>query len=196
MNFEDHVLVSSCCFFLELCGLSASMLRVDIAALRQISSYYNNSVEHNARYDHVSPKSSAFYAVSHGGHFTVSLARALADDYIHHDHLNITKKRDVPSSDFKDKPSLALMTVLHHLEKASLPLATEGSTCGSWLLSGSGDGLEFRSRQKESSQQWSLVTTFCQMHHLPLSTRYISLLAKDNDWVLYFSFLYLFGLLV
>ncbi|CAD5188311.1 unnamed protein product [Musa acuminata subsp. malaccensis] len=183
MNFEDHVLVSSCCFFLELCGLSASILRVDIAALRQISSYYNNSVEQNARYDHVSPKSSAFYAVSHGGHFTVSLARALADDYIHHDHLNITKKSDVPSSDFKDKPSLALMTVLHHLEKASLPLSTEGSTCGSWLLSGSGDGLEFRSRQKESSQQWSLVTRFCQMHHLPLSTRYISLLAKDNDWV-------------
>ncbi|XP_042376004.1 uncharacterized protein LOC121969811 isoform X2 [Zingiber officinale] len=181
-RFEDSVLVSSCSFLLELCGLSASMLRVDIAALRRISSCYN-SFEHNAHYDQVSPKGSAFRSVSHDGQLTASLARALADDYVRREHLKISKKGDASESIIKDKPSVALMTILHHLEKASLPFLADENTCGSWLVSGVGNGLEFRAKQKESSQQWSLVTKFCQMHQLPMSTRYLSLLANDNDWV-------------
>lgn len=182
MHFEDSVLVASCALFLELCGLSASMLRVDIAALRRIASYHN-SVEHNVHYEHVSPKGSVVHAVSHEGDLTVSLARALADDYICHDHLNILEKKDVPSEVLKGKPSQPLMSVLHHLEKASLPPMDESKTSGAWLLSGIGDGSEFRSQQKDASQRWNLVTAFCQMHHLPLSTKYLALLANDNDWV-------------
>ncbi|XP_008786547.2 uncharacterized protein LOC103704848 [Phoenix dactylifera] len=182
MHFEDSVLVASCAFFLELCGLSASILRVDIAALRRISAYYN-SAEHNVHYEHVSPRGSVLHAVSHEGDLTASLARALADDYIHHDHLNILEKKDGPSEVSKDKPSQPLMSVLHHLEKASLPPIDESETSGTWLLSGIGDGSEFRSRQKDASRCWNLVTAFCQMHHLPLSTKYLALLANDNDWV-------------
>lgn len=165
------------------------MLRVDIAALRRISSCYN-SFEHNAHYDQVSPKGSAFRSVSHDGQLTASLARALADDYVRREHLKISKKGDASESIIKDKPSVALMTILHHLEKASLPFLADENTCGSWLVSGIGNGLEFRAKQKESSQQWSLVTKFCQMHQLPMSTRYLSLLAKDNDWVFFMIILY------
>lgn len=196
MHYEDPVLVSACSFFLELCGLSASMLRVDISALTRISSYYSLFGQ-STQPDQVSPKTSAFYVAPYEGHVTASLARALADDYIHHDHLNISTKREVHSKVVKDKPCLAFMTVLHHLEKASLQLMNEENRCGLWLLSGTGDGLEFRSKQKEFSQRWNLVTTFCQTHQLPLSTRYLSLLAKDNDWVLFILLLYnLSGLLV
>jgi spatacsin len=59
----------------------------------------------------------------------------------------------------------------------------DGKTCGSWLLTGSGDGTELRDQQKVASQHWNLVTAFCQMHQLPLSTKYLAVLARDNDWV-------------
>jgi spatacsin len=63
-HFVDSVLVSSCAFLLELCGLSASMLHVDVSALRRISSFYKSS-ENNEKYSQISPKGSAFQAVSH-----------------------------------------------------------------------------------------------------------------------------------
>ncbi|KAF8404468.1 hypothetical protein HHK36_009353 [Tetracentron sinense] len=180
MHFEDSVLVASCAFLLELCGLSASMLRVDVAALRRISSFYESG-EYSEHY--LSPKGSAFHAVSHEGEITVSLARALADDYLHHDSASITEQKGTPNMVASKRPSRALVAVLQHLEKVSLPLMAAGKTCGSWLLNGSGDGTEFRSQQKAASQHWNLVTVFCQMHQIPLSTKYLSVLAKDNDWV-------------
>ncbi|XP_058111329.1 uncharacterized protein LOC131254340 isoform X2 [Magnolia sinica] len=182
LHFEDSVLVASCAFLFELCGLSASMLRVDVAALRRISSFYK-SIDYNEQHKHLSPKGSAFCAVSSEGDLTVSLARALAEDYQHHDNLGIQQK-DTPNRVAASRqPSRALMAVLQHLEKVSLPVFVEGNTCGSWLLSGSGDGTEFRSQQKDASRHWNLVTAFCQLHHLPLSTKYLAVLAKDNDWV-------------
>lgn len=189
MHFEDSVLVASCIFLLELCGLPASLLRVDVAVLKRISSYYN-SIRHNAQYGRVSPRGSAIHAVSHEGDITVSLAQALADNNIHHDHLKIIDQRHDSYKVSKGKqPPRSLMTVLQHLEKASLPSIDEGKTCGYWLSSGNGDSYELRSQQKDASLQWNLVTAFCQMHHLPLSTKYLALLANDNDWVLlYFSF--------
>jgi spatacsin len=63
----------------------------------------------------------------------------------------------------------------------------DGKTCGSWLLTGIGDGTELREKQKVASQYWNLVTLFCQMHQLPLSTKYLTVLARDNDWVIIFS---------
>lgn len=164
------------------------MLRVDVAALRRISSFYK-STEYNENYKHLSPKGSAFHAVSREGDFTVSLARALVDDYKHHDKFSVTMQNGAPGKVAASKrPSRALQAVLQHLEKASLPLLVEGRTCGSWLSSGSGDGTEFRHQQKVASQHWNLVTAFCQMHHLPQSTKYLSILANDNDWVhIYFS---------
>ncbi|OVA08128.1 Spatacsin [Macleaya cordata] len=182
-HFEDSVLVASCAFLLELCGLSASMLRVDVAALRRISSFYKSS-EYNEHFQHLSPKGSAFHAVPHEGDITVSLARALADDYLHHDNASTVEQEETPNRVVASKqPSRAVLAVLQHLEKASLPLMVDGRTCGSWLLSGSGNGTEFRSQQKAASQHWSLVTAFCQMHQIPLSTKYLAVLAKDNDWV-------------
>ncbi|KAM3708731.1 hypothetical protein ACJW31_02G119000 [Castanea mollissima] len=181
MHFEDSVLVASCAFLLELCGSSASMLRIDIAALRRISSFYK-STEINENFRQLSPKVSAFHATSRESDIIQSLARALADDYLHQDSAIKTKPKGTPNSVTSKQASRVLMLVLQHLEKASLPVM-EGNTCGSWLLSGHGNGTELRSQQKAASQHWNLVTVFCQMHQLPLSTKYLAVLARDNDWV-------------
>lgn len=186
INFEDSVLVASCALFLELCGFSASMLRIDIAALRRMSSFYKSS-ENIESLKQVSTKGSAFHAVSHGSDITESLARALADEHLHQDNSSTAKQKGASNLAAGKQPSRALMLVLQHLEKASLPPMVDGKTCGSWLLSGNGDGIELRSQQKAASHHWNLVTTFCQMHHLPLSTKYLSVLARDNDWVGFLS---------
>lgn len=181
-HFEDNILVASCAFLLELCGLSASMLRVDVAALKRISSFYKSS-ENGESHKQLSPKGSSFHALPLEDNITESLARALADEYMHED--NTTKAEQKGSSDSvaSARPSRAVILVLQHLEKASLPMMLDGKTCGSWLLTGNGDGTELRSQQKAASQRWNLVTVFCQMHQLPLSTKYLAVLAQDNDWV-------------
>lgn len=185
MHFEDPVLVASCAFLLELCGLSGSMLRVDIAALKRISSFYKLA-ESNQQHRQLSPKGSAFYL----GDLTDSLARALADEYSSN---MISRQKGISSSKLQEQPSQALMLVLQHLEKVSLPLLSDGTTYGSWLSSGNGDGTEFRNKQKEASQHWNLVTVFCQIHQIPLSTKYLALLARDNDWVCYPLFCFYLG---
>lgn len=182
MHFDDPVLVASCAFLLELCGVSTSMLRIDIATLLRISDYYT-SIRQNTHHD-VSPKGSAIHAESHEGDITYSLARALADNYIQHDNLMELKQKEVHVNVSRGNQLLQpLSIVLQHLEKASFPSLEEGKTCGFWLSSGTGNGFEFRSQQKDASQHWKLVTDFCQIHHLPLSTKYLALLANDNDWV-------------
>ncbi|KAF5727678.1 hypothetical protein HS088_TW22G01374 [Tripterygium wilfordii] len=182
-HFEDSVMVASCAFLLELCGLSASILRVDIAALRRISLYYKTT-ENSENYTKLS-NGSAFHAVSHEGDALESLARALAEEYLHQHSAKSAKAN--PNSPLSRQPSRALMLVLQHLENASLPLMVHGKTCGSWLSTGDGNGNELRSQQKVASQHWNLVTAFCQMHQLPLSTKYLVVLARDNDWVGFLS---------
>eukprot|EP00257_Ricinus_communis_P021930 XP_015581513.1 uncharacterized protein LOC8264038 isoform X1 [Ricinus communis] len=184
-HFEDSVLVASCAFLLELCGLSASMLRVDIAALRRISSFHKLS--DNEKYGQISPKGSVLHLASHKGGMVESLARSLADEYLRKDSVSDAKLKRSSDLLASKRPSRALMLVLQHLEKASLPVMMDGKTCGSWLLTGSGDGAELRSQQKAASQRWNLVTVFCQMHQLPLSTKYLAVLARDNDWVGFLS---------
>lgn len=181
MHFQDSLLVASCAFLLELCGLSAYMLRIDIAALRRISSFYKS----NAHFDYIQllPKGLAYDSKLPEDDIAYSLGRVLADDYVNHDSAGIMYKNEGIGSITTKRPSRALMLVQQHLEKASLPLLTDGMTCGSWLLSGNGDGAELRSQQKDASLYWSLVTTFCRVHQIPLSTNYLALLARDNDWV-------------
>ncbi|KAJ7945315.1 Spatacsin [Quillaja saponaria] len=186
MHFEDSMLVASCAFLLELCGLSASMLRVDVVTLRRIASFCK-SREQNENLWQFSPKGSIFHAISHEGDVTESLARALADDYSRKDSTGFATEKGTSKSYASKRPSRALTLVLHHLEKASFPQMVGGSTCGSWLLSGNGDGTELRSQQKAASQYWSLVTVFCRIHQLPLSTKYLAVLARDNDWVGFLS---------
>ncbi|KAF3781980.1 Spatacsin-C domain-containing protein [Nymphaea thermarum] len=173
LHFEDPVLVAACIFLLEMCGFFPTMLRVDIAVLQRISSFYKSK---NYKEHQFTTKGSTFLVTPANGDSTVSLARTLADEYLHYNGL----KQKAPIG---QHPSHTLMAVLQHLEKASLPVMVDGPTCGSWLLSGMGDGADLRARQKAASHHWSLVTRFCQMHHLPISTRYLSMLAKDNDWV-------------
>ncbi|KAJ1412898.1 Spatacsin [Sesbania bispinosa] len=182
MHFEDSMLVASCAFLLELCGLSASKMRIDIAVLKRISSFYKSS-ENNDNLRQLSPKGSVFHAISHEGDVAESLARALADEYLHKDSPVVASETGAPSK----RPSRALMLVLHHLEKASLPQLVDGNTYGSWLLTGNGDGNELRSHRKAASQHWTLVTSFCRLHQLPLSTKYLAVLARDNDWIEFLS---------
>ncbi|XP_076902084.1 uncharacterized protein LOC143556706 isoform X1 [Bidens hawaiensis] len=182
MHFEDSVLVASCAFLLELCGLSPSMLQVDIAALRRISSFFK-SIDHTDNSVQTSFKGSAFLE----GDITGSMARALAEYYLKNYNTGVTREKDKYSSTNGKQASRALVLVLQNLEKASLPSLVSGETCGSWLMSGNGDGADLRAQQKAASQHWSLVTEFCKMHQIPLSTKYLAVLAKDNDWVGFLS---------
>ncbi|CAL4895148.1 unnamed protein product [Urochloa decumbens] len=181
-NFEDSTLVASCIFLLELCGLCANMLRLDIAALRRISSYYK-SVQQNKHFDLPSPKGPELHVQSHGADIVPALARALAEDYVQSDHLHVLEQTQTSMAPKREQTPQPLISILQHLEKASLPSLDEGKTCGFWLLTGVGDASLYRSQQNEASQHWNLVTEFCQAHHLPLSTKYLALLANDNDWV-------------
>lgn len=186
-HFEDSVFVASCAFLLELCGLSASMLRVDIAVLRRISSFYQ-CTQNGDISKQVLGKGSAFHSLHHEGDIVAYLAQALADEYVHQDTVGSFNQKGAPKIIANRRPCRALMLVLLHLEKASLPQLVGGRTCGTWLLSGNGDGAELRNGQKAASQLWSLVTNFCQMHQLPVSTKYLALLARDNDWVCFYFF--------
>ncbi|XP_024990189.1 uncharacterized protein LOC112524555 isoform X3 [Cynara cardunculus var. scolymus] len=186
MHFEDSVLVASCAFLLELCGLSPSMLQVDIAALRRISSFFK-SVEYTDNSVQPSFKGSIFLPTPLEGDITSSLARALAEYYLKNYHTGIVKEKDKQITSNAKQAARALVLVLQNLEKASLPSLVSGETCGSWLMSGNGDGAELRSQQKAASQHWSLVTEFCRMHQIPMSTKYLAVLAKDNDWVGFLS---------
>jgi len=183
------MLAASCAFLLELCGLSASKMRIDIAVLKRISSFYKSS-ETNESFKQLSPNGSVFHAISHESDVTESLARALADEYLLKDSLVIASEVEAPTP--SKQPSRSLILVLHHLEKASLPPYVDGNTYGSWILSGNGDGNELRSHRKVSSQHWSLVTNFCRLHQLPLSTKYLCVLARDNDWVCFFFCYYFY----
>ncbi|CAN8328713.1 unnamed protein product [Cochlearia groenlandica] len=186
-HFGDSVMVASCAFLLELCGLSASMLRIDVASLRRISSFYklSNNADMTQK---KSPKASIFHAVSSEGDLMGSLARALANEYAYPDISSVSKQKHNPDSISGSQPCLPLMLVLHHLEQASLPeIGEDRKTSGFWLLTGDGDGSELRSQQTSDSLHWSLVTLFCQMHKIPLSTKYLATLARDNDWVGFLS---------
>lgn len=186
LHFEDSVLVASCALLLELCGLSASILQIDVAALRRISSFYKSG-DHGNQTVELSPRGSAVHTKSIEADVTESLARALADDYLRNESSSSAKQRDLQNNVTGKLPTRALMMVLQHLEKASLPVFAAGMTCGSWLATGCGDGTELRSQQKAASEKWNLVTVFCQMHQMPLSTRYLACLARDNDWVGFLS---------
>lgn len=186
IHFKDSVLVASCAFLLELSGLPASILHIDISALRRISSFYRSSdyADYRNQLMQLSPRGSALHAtLTEGGDITESLARALADDYLHNDYPSTIKRKALQNDYACKPPSRTLVIFLQHLEKASLPSYADGMTCGSWLSTGNGDGVELRSQQKSASQNWNLVTIFCQMHQISLSTKYLALLARDNDWV-------------
>lgn len=186
VHFADSVLVASCALLLELCGLSPGTLQIDVAALRRIASF-NKSGPCSNHPQQLSPRGSSFHSNTCDNNITESLARGLADDYCQNDWFNqaIQKSDQFTTSD--RQPSRALILVLQHLETSSLPSSVDGVTCGSWLLTGNGDGVELRSQQKAASEHWNLVTTFCQAHQLPVSTRYLALLARDNDWVGFLS---------
>ena len=177
-HYQDYVLVASCALLLEICGLSASVLRVDAAALRRVHSFYrSNQIMQQKQL----LSNSATLHASCDVNITDSLAQALADYYLHQG--GCVNKQEDAEKPVSNHLSPTLLLVLQHLEKASLLVYSGEQTCGSWLLSGNGDGNELRSQQKAASQSWNLVTFFCQMHQIPLSTVYLSYLARDNDWV-------------
>lgn len=181
-HFENSVLVASCAFLLELGGLSASMLRVDVAALRRISTFYKSGQSFE-NFRQLSPKGSAFHPVPLESDKIETLARALADEYLHQESSSVKKPKKTSDSEPPKRCPQVLLFVLQHLEEVSLPQVVDGNSCGSWLLSGKGDGAELRNQQKAASHYWNLVTVFCRMHSLPLSSKYLALLARDNDWV-------------
>ncbi|XP_056696690.1 uncharacterized protein [Spinacia oleracea] len=182
-HYQDYVLVASCALLLEICGLSASMLRVDVAALRRIHSFYrsNQIMQQNQ----LLSNSTTLHTASSEVTVADSVAQALADYYLHQSG-SVNKQEDFQKPITNHHPP-TLLLVLQHLEKASLLVYAGEKTCGSWLLSGDGDGNELRSQQKAASQHWNLVTLFCQMHQIPLSTVYLAFLARDNDWVGFLS---------
>ncbi|XP_023518582.1 uncharacterized protein LOC111782046 isoform X2 [Cucurbita pepo subsp. pepo] len=181
-HFENSVLVASCAFLLELGGLSASMLRVDVAALRRISTFYKSGQSFE-NFRQLSPKGSAFHPVPLESDKIETLARALADEYLHQESSSVNEPKGTSDPAPPKRCSQVLLFVLQHLEEVSLPHMVDGNSCGSWLLCGKGDGTELRNQQKAASHHWNLVRVFCRMHRIPLSSKYLALLARDNDWV-------------
>jgi hypothetical protein len=98
------VVVVACVSFLELCGLSAQLLQVDVAALNRITTYFKEQ-----------------------GHGADSLSAGLQR-----------------------------------------------------LKSRKYEGLDYA---RSMSERWSLVTSFCRGHQLPLSTTYLAAIARYNDYV-------------
>lgn len=188
MNYENSVVVAACASFLELCGLPATMLRVDIAALCRISAFYKVSGQSELETGAAvaSPETQVDWSNFYGTDVAGSLARALADEYMETGVVVLTKRKIDASGKRipNERPSRTLMAVLQELEKASLMEGPRMSaSAGSWLMNGLGDGSQLRAQQRESSERWSLVTTFCNVHQLPISTVYLTTLARDNDWV-------------
>ncbi|KAJ8447051.1 hypothetical protein Cgig2_033620 [Carnegiea gigantea] len=182
-HYQDPVLVASCAFLLELCGLSASILRVDVAALNRIHSFYKSNLTEQQK--QLLSNGATLHSASSDATVADSLAQALADYYLRSEN-GLIKREGTQKPVPQQQPS-PLMVVLQHLEKASILMSGGEKTCGSWLLCGEGDGNELRSQQKAASQHWKLVTVFCQMHQLPFSTVYLASLARDNDWVGFLS---------
>lgn len=190
-HFEDSLLVASCATLLELCGLSASIMQVDIAALRRISSFYRSG-EYATRSNSLQMSFPLHVTLAEEGDIAESLARRLADYYVRRGYSYLMERRGRDHSPSK-QPASVLLVLLHHLERACFPVYIDELTCGSWLATGKGDGFELRSQQKAASQKWNLVTTFCQIHQMPLSTKYLAALARDNDWVGFLSEAHLGG---
>ncbi|KAJ3701358.1 hypothetical protein LUZ61_005063 [Rhynchospora tenuis] len=158
-SFDDSSVVASCDFLFELCGISFEMLRLDINALRRISSHCN-------RVDKT---------------LALNLAKGLAEEYLKYDYLELKSQNQNQCQ--KMPPSKTLVKILQCLEEASLPVIEEEESCGFWLKTGTGDASHLRLKQSEASRYWNLVIDFCQVHHLPISTKYLALLANNNDWV-------------
>ena len=172
MNFENPVMVAAASSFLELCGFPAIMLRVDVAALSRINSFCKLKGLADIHVDS---------SVMHENDPAGSLARLLADAYREAGVTILSPKKSKTPLD--GKLSTTLLTVLQILEKASLTSVEKDVSPGAWLFNGMYDGSELRRKQCESSERWSLVTTFCNVHQLPISTVYLTVLARDNDWV-------------
>ncbi|CAA6664133.1 unnamed protein product [Spirodela intermedia] len=113
-------------------------------------------VDISCNFNHVISTDTAFHTFSQEGGQTASLARALADNYQRLIDLGILHHKDSPVP----------------IESCKQPPGPLFLFCSIW-----------RKQQEADSKHWSLVTEFCRMHRLPLSTKYLALLAKDNDWV-------------
>lgn len=178
-HYEDTVVVAACVSFLELCGLSAQLLQVDVAALNRITSYLK---EQGHGEDSLSAGLQRLKSGKYEGlDYARSLARALAEEYATAGLGVLNGKVGA-----NQRPWKALLILLPLLEKATLrhdALKKVQSNAGAWLMHGVGDGNELRSLQRSMSERWSLVTAFCRGHQLPLSTTYLATIARYNDWV-------------
>lgn len=171
-NFDNIVVVTACTSFLELCGLPAQLLQVDVAALNRISSHIKNQDK----------KDLSIYLKSQETDLMKSLVQGLAEEYTT-SGIGILSGKQLLNS----RPRKPLMAILQLLENASLSydgLKKLESNAGAWLMNGVGDGTELRAVQRSMSERWSLVTAFCRGHQLPLSTTYLATIARYNDWVI------------
>ncbi|CAM6098196.1 unnamed protein product [Calypogeia fissa] len=188
MDFDNSAVVAAFALFVELCGLSANLLRVDIAALRRISSYSKSLSHLSNNVGTVSGRNttSAWDTFSGGGDVTGSLAAGLADDYVR-TGVSALSSFSADKRHYNRRSGKSYSTISQLLEKASLKdegrKRVEGGSSGAWLFDGQGDGLLLRTMQWSASESWSLVTAFCRAHGLPFSTTYLEILARDNDWV-------------
>ena len=179
-NFDNIVVVTACTSFLELCGLPAQLLQVDVAALSRISSYIKNQ-DHKDVSIYLKAQDAAAGKYLKGD-LMKFLVQGLAEEYTT-SGIGILNGKVVTNS----RPRKPLMVILQLLENASLSydgLKKLESNAGAWLMNGVGDGAELRAVQRSMSERWSLVTAFCRGHQLPLSTTYLATIARFNDWVI------------
>uniref|UniRef100_A9U2Z6 Predicted protein n=1 Tax=Physcomitrium patens TaxID=3218 RepID=A9U2Z6_PHYPA len=177
-SFENINVVAACVTFIELCGLSAQLLQVDVAVLSRIS-FYIRDQEHKDGSLNLGSQEIAANEYARAV-LMRSLVEGLAEEYTNAG-IGILNGKVVANT----RPREPLMAILRLLEKSSLNhdgLKKLESNAGAWLMNGVGDGAELRTVQRSMSSRWSLVTAFCRGHQLPLSTTYLATIARYNDW--------------
>ncbi|XP_024371913.1 uncharacterized protein [Physcomitrium patens] len=179
LNFENIIVVAACVSFLELCGLSAQLLQVDVAALSRISLYIRDQQHKEGSLNTGLNETAADKDARTD--LMRSLVQGLTEEYTAIG-IGILSGKGLLNS----RPRKPVMAILQLLENSSLNhdgLKKLESNAGAWLMNGVGDGAELRTVQRSMSERWSLVTAFCRGHQLPISTTYLATIARCNDWV-------------
>ncbi|GAQ85863.1 hypothetical protein KFL_002580120 [Klebsormidium nitens] len=181
--FDDTRVTSACCAFLELCGVPAAELRVDLRALQRAQRQGAAGDTEDSDGAQLAPLASVLSEA-----YSASIEDASAD----------VRKVPPPQGTCQ-----AVLNLLERLEGATLSTLAEDErptsprsrwgrekraskdrgTAGQWLRDGDGEGENRRAAQMETSERWELVTAFCAAHGLPPSAAYLRQLARDDDWL-------------
>lgn len=167
-EYANMRVVAACILFLELCGVSAYMVRIVVQSLQRISQYLQ-VVEDRGHHDTM--------AISEHDSDMRRMEK-LVEDYIS-EVMNSEDLLKLLGQASTHRVRRASYAILQLLEEATLrDYHTAKGEEGHGVVPG-----EATSSGRPFSEQWCLVTAFCHVHSFPVSCKYLIALAKDNNWV-------------